>query len=331
MPTYALIPGLDLCAHPGPTVARGKRSHGASGRTRQTHHAGLTRAIAFGQNAVGSHQTQCVGAQPAGPVPPQARMVLTKLKQGASSVTKQDSCCRGTWRDAGISLKPFVSLASRFLQLCENHPALRRHWPGRRRSTFGVNRQMRLPCRPDMNVFPVCRGCDSHSLTTINACREATLRCPTPKMVKADRWSQLWLGLVCMILIANLQYAWTLFVNPMHQANGWSIAGIQVAFSIFIATETWLTPVEGWVVDALGPRRGPPIMIGFGAVLVGARLGARRLRRFARHALCRRGNVRRRRRRDLRHLRRQRGEVVPRPARPRRRHHRRPVSAPARR
>jgi MFS transporter, OFA family, oxalate/formate antiporter len=90
-----------------------------------------------------------------------------------------------------------------------------------------------------------------------------------PKMLKADRWSQLWLGLVCMILIANLQYGWTLFVNPMHQANGWSIAGIQVAFSIFIATETWLTPIEGWLVDALGARRGPPIMVAFGAVLVG--------------------------------------------------------------
>jgi OFA family oxalate/formate antiporter-like MFS transporter len=90
-----------------------------------------------------------------------------------------------------------------------------------------------------------------------------------PKMLKADRWSQLWLGLVCMILIANLQYGWTLFVNPMHQANGWSIAGIQVAFSIFIATETWLTPIEGWIVDALGARRGPPIMVAFGAVLVG--------------------------------------------------------------
>ncbi len=89
------------------------------------------------------------------------------------------------------------------------------------------------------------------------------------KMLKADRWSQLWLGLVCMILIANLQYGWTLFVNPMHQANGWSIAGIQVAFSIFIATETWLTPIEGWIVDALGPGRGPPVMIAFGAVLVG--------------------------------------------------------------
>ena len=77
------------------------------------------------------------------------------------------------------------------------------------------------------------------------------------KMLKADRWSQLWLGLVCMILIANLQYGWTLFVNPMHQAHGWSIADIQVAFSIFIATETWLTPVEGWLVDASGPAARP--------------------------------------------------------------------------
>jgi OFA family oxalate/formate antiporter-like MFS transporter len=90
-----------------------------------------------------------------------------------------------------------------------------------------------------------------------------------PKTVSADRWSQLWLGLVCMILIANLQYAWTLFVNPMQAAHGWSVAGIQIAFSIFIATETWLTPIEGWLVDALGARRGPPVMVSFGAVMVG--------------------------------------------------------------
>jgi OFA family oxalate/formate antiporter-like MFS transporter len=88
-------------------------------------------------------------------------------------------------------------------------------------------------------------------------------------MVAADRWSQLWLGLICMILIANLQYAWTLFVNPIHAANGWSLASIQVAFSIFIATETWLTPIEGWIVDALGARRGPPLMIAFGGIMVG--------------------------------------------------------------
>lgn len=86
---------------------------------------------------------------------------------------------------------------------------------------------------------------------------------------RSNRWAQLWLGVVCMILIANLQYAWTLFVNPMSQAHGWTKAAIQVAFSIFIATETWLTPIEGWLVDKLGPRRGPPGMVMFGGLFVG--------------------------------------------------------------
>ncbi len=95
-----------------------------------------------------------------------------------------------------------------------------------------------------------------------------TMTLPTPA-VRANRWSQLWLGVLCMVLIANLQYGWTLFVNPIHAARGWSLADIQIAFAIFIATETWLTPIEGWIVDRLGARRGPPLMIGFGAVMVG--------------------------------------------------------------
>ncbi len=94
-----------------------------------------------------------------------------------------------------------------------------------------------------------------------------TIATTTP-VARANRWSQLWLGVVCMVLIANLQYGWTLFVNPIHNARGWSLADIQVAFAIFIATETWLTPIEGWIVDRLGARRGPPIMIAFGAVFV---------------------------------------------------------------
>ena len=87
---------------------------------------------------------------------------------------------------------------------------------------------------------------------------------------RADRWSQLWLGIVCMILTANLQYSWTLFVSPMHQAHGWAIKDIQTAFVIFVALETWLTPLEGWIVDHLGPRRGPPLMIAFGGITVAA-------------------------------------------------------------
>jgi OFA family oxalate/formate antiporter-like MFS transporter len=72
-----------------------------------------------------------------------------------------------------------------------------------------------------------------------------------------------------MVLIANLQYGWTLFVGPIRQTHGWGIAEIQVAFSIFIATETWLTPIEGYIVDHIGPNSGPRLMVAFGGALVG--------------------------------------------------------------
>ena len=89
------------------------------------------------------------------------------------------------------------------------------------------------------------------------------------KATPASRWGYLTICIVCMVMIANLQYGWTLFVNPINKANGWSIASIQFAFAIFIALETWLTPIEGWIVDMLGPQRGPKLMVAFGGIMVG--------------------------------------------------------------
>ena len=86
--------------------------------------------------------------------------------------------------------------------------------------------------------------------------------------VAPHRWWQLIAGIICMVMIANLQYGWTLFVAPMSKAQGWSVTDIQLAFSIFIALETWLTPVEGWIVDLLGPTRGPKIVVAAGGILV---------------------------------------------------------------
>jgi len=85
----------------------------------------------------------------------------------------------------------------------------------------------------------------------------------------SGRWAQLWLGVLCMMLIANLQYAWTLFVGPIRDAHGWSLVDIQWAFTIFIATETWITPFAGFAVDRIGPRRGPRLIILLGGVGVG--------------------------------------------------------------
>ena len=81
------------------------------------------------------------------------------------------------------------------------------------------------------------------------------------------RWMQLIIGVICMAMIANLQYGWTFFVNPMAKAHSWDVASIQVAFSIFVALETWLTPLEGWIVDSLG-QKGPKLMVAAGGVFV---------------------------------------------------------------
>src|SRR6516164_463922 len=82
------------------------------------------------------------------------------------------------------------------------------------------------------------------------------------------RWMQLIIGVICMAMIANLQYGWTYFVGPMAKAHSWDVGSIQIAFSIFVALETWLTPLQGWIVDTLGPQRGPKLMVVAGGVCV---------------------------------------------------------------
>ena len=75
-----------------------------------------------------------------------------------------------------------------------------------------------------------------------------------PVASEGTRWGQLIFGIICMVMIANLQYGWTLFVNPIDQKYHWGRAAIQVAFTIFVLTETWLVPVEGYLVDRFGPK-----------------------------------------------------------------------------
>ncbi len=81
----------------------------------------------------------------------------------------------------------------------------------------------------------------------------------------AYRWVQLVVGIICMAMIANLQYGWTLFVNPIDAKFHWGRASIQVAFSIFVLLETWLVPIEGYLVDRFGPR----LVVLVGGILCG--------------------------------------------------------------
>jgi OFA family oxalate/formate antiporter-like MFS transporter len=71
---------------------------------------------------------------------------------------------------------------------------------------------------------------------------------------EGTRWGQLIFGIICMVMIANLQYGWTLFVKPIDDKYHWGRAAIQVAFTIFVLTETWLVPIEGYLIDKFGPR-----------------------------------------------------------------------------
>jgi OFA family oxalate/formate antiporter-like MFS transporter len=69
-----------------------------------------------------------------------------------------------------------------------------------------------------------------------------------------NRWFQLVASLIAMIMIANLQYAWTLFVQPLREGNGWALSDVQFAFTLFILFQTWVQPLDGWFIDRLGPR-----------------------------------------------------------------------------
>ena len=69
-----------------------------------------------------------------------------------------------------------------------------------------------------------------------------------------NRWSQLVASVIAMVMIANLQYSWTLFVKPMQQATGWKLSDIQWAFTLFILFQTWVQPAQGFLIDRLGPR-----------------------------------------------------------------------------
>jgi MFS transporter, OFA family, oxalate/formate antiporter len=82
--------------------------------------------------------------------------------------------------------------------------------------------------------------------------------------IPVNRWMQLIAGIVCMVMIANLQYGWTYFVDPINARFHWGRTDIQIAFTIFVATETWLVPIEGWFVDRFGPR----IVVMLGGIVV---------------------------------------------------------------
>jgi len=78
-------------------------------------------------------------------------------------------------------------------------------------------------------------------------------------------WIQLVAGVICMAMIANLQYGWTIFVAPIDAKFHWGKAAIQGTFTLFILLETWLVPFEAYLADRFGPR----LLVMIGGVMIG--------------------------------------------------------------
>ncbi len=78
-------------------------------------------------------------------------------------------------------------------------------------------------------------------------------------------WIQLVAGVICMAMIANLQYGWTIFVGPIDAKHHWGKAAIQGTFTLFILLETWLVPFEAYLADKFGPR----LLVMIGGVMIG--------------------------------------------------------------
>ena len=91
---------------------------------------------------------------------------------------------------------------------------------------------------------------------------------PAAMSTTSTRWVQLTLGVIAMMSISSPQYVWTLFTKSFQDGLGASLADIQWTFSILIILQTWLSPLQGYLVDKFGPNHAPPSSPGFPVIPV---------------------------------------------------------------
>jgi len=79
-------------------------------------------------------------------------------------------------------------------------------------------------------------------------------------------WMQLLLGFIVMMTISSPQYVWTLFVPSFQKTTGAILSEVQWTITFLIVLQTWLSPLQGFLVEKLGPKA----LIGLGALMSGA-------------------------------------------------------------
>jgi len=79
------------------------------------------------------------------------------------------------------------------------------------------------------------------------------------------RWTQLVLGLIAMMSISSPSYVWTLFTKPFQDNLHSNLPAVQITFSIVIVLQTWLSPLQGYLIDKFGAR----LLITTGCLLSG--------------------------------------------------------------
>jgi oxalate/formate antiporter len=80
-----------------------------------------------------------------------------------------------------------------------------------------------------------------------------------------SRWMQLILGLICMMAISSPQYVWTLFTKPLMTQLAVSLTQLQVTFSVFVVLQTFLSPLQGYLIEKFGPK----LLLAAGAIMTG--------------------------------------------------------------
>src|SRR6202051_2236048 len=118
---------------------------------------------------------------------------------------------------------------------------------------------MRLICYWHINCFIYIFSQNRLIMTTLSAQRTQSTS------LLGSRWTQLALGLICMMAISSPQYVWTLFTKPLMTQLGVSLTQVQITFSIFIVLQTFLSPLQGYLIETFGPK----LLLAVGAIMTG--------------------------------------------------------------